>query len=287
MYAVTGVSGNTGAIVARELLERGEKVRVIVRDEAKGASWKAKGAEVAVASVDDVEALTRALSGVDGAYLISPPDPSLNDAEGRGRQLGANYVEAVRKSGVKHVVFLSSIGGQHESGTGPILTLHHIENSLRAAGVNATFLRPTYFIENWAMGLGSAKEQGVLPSFLPAAMKFPMVATRDIGRIAADALLNPAAGIRIINIAGPQEYSPADVASQLGSVLGRDVTVGEGPLDAVVPTFTSFGISDHMAHRYRDMYDGLIRGHVAWNDEGETVRGTVTPAEVFRGILGN
>jgi uncharacterized protein YbjT (DUF2867 family) len=85
MYAIAGVTGNTGSVVAETLLAQGKPVRVIVRDAAKGEPWRANGAEVAVASLDDAAALTRALTGVEGAYLLIPPNlstttPLENDA---------------------------------------------------------------------------------------------------------------------------------------------------------------------------------------------------------------
>jgi uncharacterized protein YbjT (DUF2867 family) len=285
MYAVAGVSGNTGAVVADELLQQGERVRVIVRSKAKGEPWESKGAEIAVASVEDATSLTEALRGVDGVYLLAPPDMGSTDLDARGKQLGEAFARAVKESGVKHVVLLSSIGAHQDSGTGPIITVHHIENALRGTGANVTFLRPTYFMENWAAGLGPAQENGVLPSFLAKDEKIPMVATHDIGKVAASALRNPPSGERVINIAGPQDYTPAEIAKELGAVLGKEVTIAEGPLDAVVPTFTSFGISEHVAGKFREMYEGLGTGRVAWDGKGEQVRGETPPSKVFRGLL--
>jgi uncharacterized protein YbjT (DUF2867 family) len=284
MYAVAGVTGHTGAVAAEELIRRGKKVRVIVRSEEKGAQWKAKGAEVAVASVDDAESLTRALTDVDGAYLISPTDPASTDLVERGRIVGDAFAKAIRASGVRNVVFLSSIGAQLEEGTGPIRSLHQIEQRLIPLGINLTLLRPTYFIENWGASLGSVKD-GVFPTFLPANMRFPQIATRDIGMAAAEALEQPAEGVRIIELAGPAEYTPAEIAATVGEILGRDVNVAEGPLDAVVPTFTSFGMTSHVAELFREMYDGFISGKIEWDGKGERQRGRVTPREVLAPML--
>lgn len=287
MYAVAGVSGNTGAVVADELLKRKLPVRVIVRGEAKGEAWRAKGAEVAVASLDDAGALTEALRGLDGVYLLLPPDMQTGDFFGRARAFGEAFATAIRAAGVKNVVFLSSIGAQHERGTGPIAGLHIIEEALRKSGANLTFLRPTYFIENWGSVVGAAQAQGVLPTFLTPSLCIPMVATDDIGRVAADALANPANGVRVIEIAGPADYTSDEIASELGSVLGKPVHVAAAPLEAVVPTFTQLGISEHVANVFREMYEGLNSGHVAWDGSGERRRGTTTPADVFRQMTAN
>lgn len=285
MYAVAGVTGKTGSVVAEELIRRGRQVRVIVRSEEKGETWKQRGAEVAVASVDEPESLTRALTGVEGAYLLSPTELGSPDLIERGRVVGDAFARAIRGSGVKHVVFLSSIGAQHEQGTGPIRSLHQIEQRLIPLGVGVTLLRPTYFIENWGSSLGPAASDGVLPSFLPEDLRFAQIGTRDIGVAAADALEQPASGVRIVELAGPQDYTPAEVAAAVGRILGRDVKVAAGPLDAVVPAFTSFGMSEHVAGLFREMYEGLINGTVAWDGAGERKRGVLTPEEVLRPML--
>ena len=285
MYAIAGVSGHTGSVAADELLRRGKKVRVIVRHAEKGAPWKAKGAEVALASLDNADELARALSGVEGVYLLSPPDPASKDMIGGGRRLGEVYASAVKKSGLPHVVFLSSIGAQHDSGTGPIRALHEIEKKLVPAGTALTLLRPSYFLENWAASLGPAAKDGVLPSFIPADTKMPQIATKDIGIAAADALEAPPKGVRILELAGPQDYSPNDIAGEVGKILGKKVIVGAGPLDAVVPAFMSFGIGEHVAGLYREMYEGLIQGRVSWDGKGERKRGKTTPAEVLGPML--
>jgi uncharacterized protein YbjT (DUF2867 family) len=286
MYAVAGVTGNTGSVVAEELIGRGKKVRVIVRSEEKGPAWKEKGAEVAIASVDDASALARALDGVEGAYLLLPPDPASQDLIARGRELGETYASAIRKSGLKHVVFLSSIGAHQEAGTGPIRALREIEQRLAPLGINVTFLRPAYFMENWASSLAPAAESGALPSFVPADLSIPQVATRDIGKAAADALENPPQGVRIIELAGPAEYSPSEIATTVGDIIGKNVNAAVGPLDAVVPAFTSFGISKPMAELYREMYEGIISGRVSWDGAGERKRGTTSPKDVLAKMIG-
>ena len=285
MYAIAGVTGNTGSVVAEELLRRGKKIRVIVRNAEKGEPWKSRGAEVAVASIEDAEALARAFEGVEGAYLLLPPDMQSNDAIERGRRVGDVFARAIEASGVKHVVFLSSVGAQHENGTGPIRSLHQVEQRLIPLGIDVTLLRPTYFLENWGTSLGPAATDGVLPSFIPENFRFAQIATKDIGVAAADALERPAGGVRILELAGPEDYTPSDIAAVIGGILGKTVAVAVGPLDAVVPAFTSFGISEHVAGLFREMYEGLLTGTVAWDGKGERKRGATTPAEVFRPML--
>ena len=235
--------------------------------------------------MEDGEALARALAGTQGAYLLNPPDLRATDALARARVVGDALVRAIRASRVPHVVFLSSIGAQHEAGTGPIRALHLIEDRLRTSGAKLTLLRPTYFLENWGSSLPAAARDGVLPTFFPADLSIPMIATKDVGLAAADALLHPPPKERILELAGPLDYSPADIARSVASILGREVTPSVAPLDAAVPTLTSFGISEHVAALFREMYEGFIQGHVAWDGKGERRRGRTTPEDTFRPML--
>lgn len=286
MYAVAGVTGNTGKAVAETLHAKGQPLRVIVRHEAKGASWKARGAEVAVASVDDEAALTRALSGVKGAYLLLPPDPASTDFVGSRAKMVDAIGRAAVKAGVPHLVLLSSIGAQIPKGTGPIAALYHAERSFEKLGVATTFVRASYFLENYGGVIPAAKKDGVLPSFLPAKRSHSVVTTTEIGRTAAQALLDGPRGRRIIELSGPSDVTPADVAAALAELLGRTVNVVEAPLDAVVPTFMSFGMSQQMAELYREMYDAFIAGRLAWEGTGERIRGSIGVKEGLRAMLG-
>src|SRR5262245_57692718 len=265
MYAITGVTGHTGSIVAETLLAQGQQVRVIVRDAAKGERWKARGAEVAVASLDDAEALTRAFAGARGAYVLLPPNPTSVDPLGVNARLTAAIAKAVAASALPHVVLLSSVGAQHPDGTGPIRALHIAERELAATGAGLTAVRAAYFQENWGASLGTL-DSGTIYSFVPTALSFPHVATTDIGRTAAAALVEGGARgeTRIIELAGPRETSGDDVARALTKLVGKPVTVQAAPLDDVVPTFTKFGLSREMAELYRGLYEGILSGRVAW-----------------------
>ncbi len=285
MYVIAGVTGHTGTVVAESLLAKGQAIRVIVRDAHKGAPWHARGAEVAVASLDDDEAIARALSGAQGAYVLLPPDATTTDFFGsRARMIDAVGRAAVR-AGLPHLVFLSSIGAHVPKGHGPIGAPHLAERNFEQLGIATTFVRAAYFLENYGAVLPMATQDGVLPSFLPADFTHAVVATTDIGRTAAQALLDGPRGRRIIELSGPTDVTPADVAATLTALLARSVKIVEAPLDAVVPTFTSFGMSPHMAEIYREMYAGFIAGVVTWEGKGERARGSIGVKDGLRVML--
>lgn len=284
MLVVLGATGHTGSVVAETVLARKQPVRVVVRSADNGTSWAAKGAEVAVASLDDQAALTKALHGASGVYLLIPPNYGAASWLAEQRQRVDQTAEAVKASGIAHVVLLSSIGAHLPDGTGPIRAARYGEQRLTAVAPNVTILRSGYFMENWASGIGIAKEQGLLPSFIPPQMSIPMISTRDIGRVAAERLMAGGRGHAIVELAGPEEYSPEQVATALGGILGRAVSVQSAPLSVVVPTFTSFGFSTEAAGLFEEMYTAFSKRAVRYERPESLVRGTTSLAAALRGM---
>ena len=284
MYVVAGVTGNTGKVVANTLLDRKKDVRVIVRDAAKAAPFTARGASVAVANLNDEGALAAAFAGAQGAYVLLPPNPVAKDFRAEQDATSAAIVAALNTAKVPHVVLLSSIGAHLPSGTGPIAGLHAAERRLSAlTATKTTFLRAGYFAENLAGSFG-ALEQGVLPSFLPARLPIDMIATKDIGDVAASLLLEgPRAGV--VNLGGPA-VTMTDVAATLTRILGKTIAVAEAPLDAVVPTLTGFGLSENVAGLYREMLEGFGTGRIGWEPGQGKLTGKTPIEEAVRALLG-
>ncbi len=285
MFVVVGATGHTGSAVVETLLSKKKPVRIVVRSADKGAAWKAKGADVAVASLDDVPALIKVFEGSTGIYLMVPPNYGatawLSDQQARMDRAA----EAVKKSGVSHVVYLSSIGGQLPNGTGPIRAVHYGEGKLADAAKHLTILRPPSFMENWAPVIGMAKAQGVLPTFVAPQAKIPTISTRDIGRIGAERLLSGGQGRTVVELAGPEEYSADQAAEALGAILGKKVVTQHAPLSAVVPTYKSFGFSDEAARLFEEMYTAFSTGVVGYETPENLVRGTITLSEALRRMV--
>ncbi|MBH0195655.1 MAG: NmrA family NAD(P)-binding protein [Nitrospira sp.] len=285
MFVVVGATGNTGSAVAETLLNKKQVVRVVVRSADKGAPWKAKGAEIAVASLDDVTALAKAFEGAAGVYLLVPPNYGAQAWLADQRQRMDLAAEAVQKSGVEHVVFLSSVGGHLHGGTGPIRAASYGEHALGCIAKRLTILRPCYFMDNWAPVIGTAKAQGVLPTFIAPQAKIPMISTKDIGRIGAEQLIAGGHGKQIVEMAGPEEYSPDQAASALSQILGKTVTAQQAPLSAVVPTFKSFGFSDEAAKLFEEMYTAFSNGAIGYEHPDKLLRGTITLLEALREMV--
>jgi uncharacterized protein YbjT (DUF2867 family) len=276
MFVVAGVSGNTGSVVANSLLSQGKKVRVLVRDAAKGAAWKSKGAEVAVADLHgSQDQLASAFAGAVGAYVLLPPLLREDFIEVHAHA-SRTLVGALKASRVPNTVLLSSIGAQHAAGTGPIVTVHVAENEFRTAGLDVTFVRAPYLMENLASALHPAASSGVLPAFGDPAYPFSMVATDDVGRAAATALLSPKKGQVVINVFHPHPYSLDDAAAAIGRALGRPVKAARVPDEAIADTLVGFGLPRANAAAVQEMTIGAAKGLLTFEASGETVHGTVS-----------
>jgi len=282
---VAGVTGRVGSVVAQRLLERGHSLRVIVRDAARGEALRAR-AELAVGRLDDADFLGGALAGADGAFLLLPSDYPEREVYGRQKRLAEAMGRAVLASRVAHVTLLSSVGAQHPSGTGPVQGLFQAENHLRAASVPRTFVRAGSFMDDLAGVLAAARDSGIYPSFLPPEVRAPWVAARDVGELAAAALEDPprtAVPEHIYDLAGPRDYTPADIAAALGQLFGRDVKPVDIPPGAARVALEQSGLPPHLAEMLADMYAGAAKGLLNFG-QGERRRGKVELADALRAL---
>jgi uncharacterized protein YbjT (DUF2867 family) len=223
MFVILGATGNTGSVVARKLLEKGAKVRAVGRDAARLAPLTQQGAEAFTADANDAAALTKAFSGAEAAYLLLPPQITAPDLLAVGEKITDAITEAVKASGLTRAVLLSSIGAQHDSKTGPIVTLHRFEQKLnQVGGLHALYLRPVFFMENFLMLIGMIQSMGLMGGGIKGDLKMPMIATRDIGEAAADALLGQNfQDKKAKELLGQRDLTHEEAAHALGAEIGK------------------------------------------------------------------
>jgi uncharacterized protein YbjT (DUF2867 family) len=284
MFVIAGVTGHVGSVVAEKLLAKGQKIKVIVRDSGKGAAWSKKGAEVAVGALDDPAFVAGALRGATGFFTLLPPDYRATDFFGSQKKMADAIAGAVKTSGVAHVVMLSSVGADQPSGTGPIKGLHYLENALRATGTKLTAIRAGSFQENVGMSLAPARAKGIFPSMSPSAdYPVPMIATKDIGALAADSLLAPPAKSEIVDLLGPA-YSNREVAEKLGAALGKTLTVVDVPQAGWVEAFKQGGFPESIAEVFAEMYGAFASGKITPKGD-RLVQGKTTLDEVVKAVV--
>lgn len=283
MYIISGATGHTGSVVAKTLLEEGLPVRVIVRSEEKGKIFKDLGAEVAVADLQNADALTEALKGGKVLYLMNPPAYESENQFFETEKVIKSFQTAIGKNSLEKIVALSSIGSQLASGTGNILTTHLLENAFNNSNVPITFIRAGSFMENWNSVLETAKTQGVLPSFFhPLDRQIPQVAAADIGRVAAESMLEKTEGSEIKELAGFW-VSPNETAEAIGKVLGKTVTAVAVPESQWIEILKNHN-SEKNAEAIAEMFKGFNSGHIVFETENQ-IEGKVTIEEFARKTL--
>jgi len=284
MFVVAGVTGHVGQVVAKDLLAAGKKVKVIVRDAAKGAPWSKHGAEVAVGTLDDQAFLTNALRGAEGAFFLLPNSPfEPGDFFARQRKMADAIAGAVKEAKVPHVVMLSSVGADLPSGTGPIKGLHYFEEALRAAGTQLTAIRAGYFQENVGNAVAPAKAMGMFFNFAGSAdYPMPMIATQDIGELAAQLLVDKPAKSESVDLHGPA-YTVRQVAEKLGAALGKTLQVVDVPPAGHVAALVQAGFPQSSAEVFAEMYGAFASGKVAPRGD-RLVQGKTPIDDVIRAV---
>ena len=284
MYAITGISGQVGGELARSLLDADRSLRAVVRNPAKGEAWAARGCEVALAEMEVAAALTAAFKGASAVFILPPsefdPEPGYPEA----RKVIDAVVQAVTVSKPGKVLCLSTVGADavHDN----LLSQRTMmEQALSALPLPVTFLRPGWFLENSAWDVASARERGVIASFLmPLDKTFPMVATKDVGRVAATLIQEEWSGTRVVELEGPRRVSPNDLAAAFASALGKPVRAEVVPPETWKALFRSQGMKNPRP-RMR-MLDGFNEGWIDFPDGGANARkGSVSAEQVIAALV--
>lgn len=264
MIVITGASGKTGGRVAEDLLKKGEKIRVIGRSAEHLQHLTERGAEALIGDQGDVQFLTQALSGADGAYLLIPPKFDIDDVRAHYNKMGAVIVEAVRRSGLRKLVFLSSLGAEHDSGTGPVIGLHDVEKALSAlTDVDIVFLRPGYFYENTLMNVEQVKNRRIFADSVDPDAPILMVATRDIGQKAADLLLKRKFKGHSVEELFGSRITMREVSRLIGKKLEiPDVVHIRSSDREAIDGMMSMGVSRSMAEAFVQLAEGISNGRI-------------------------
>jgi NAD(P)H dehydrogenase (quinone) len=284
MFAVTAITGKVGGAVADTLLSGGHRVRGVVRDAAKGAPWKARGCEISVADVADAGQLARALTGAEGAFILLPP---VFDPQPEFRDVRAS-IAAIREALVQarpaKAVVLSTIGADAAQ-PNLLNALRFLEQALADIDLPITFLRAAWFMENAEWDVSSARDQGLVTSYLqPLDRPVPMVSAGEVGRTAADLLLEDWSGHRIIELEGASRTTPNGIAAAFAKALGKPVRAEIAPRAEWEQTFRARGMKNPTPRM--QMIDGFNEGWIDFKNRGADARkGIVTIDEAIAALV--
>lgn len=259
MHIILGAAGQVGSQVVRELHRKGEPVTAVIRN--RESAVPCDGIGTRKADLFDGAALIEIFREGRTIFLLTPENPSSGDVIGDTKKILASYHDAIRDSGIRKIVGLSSMGAQHPAGTGNLVMSYLLEHAFPDIPVQQVFIRPAYYYSNW-LGFGEiAQETGVLPSFLPVNLKIPMTAPSDVAGFIASILMDTLnTESRTFEVAGPSLYSPSDVASVFGDLFHKPVTAHQIPPEQWKESLLNAGFSENASDNLILMTQAVIEG---------------------------
>ena len=288
-YVITGATGKIGKIVATELLAKGQNVTVIARNAGKLKELADIGAIAMAGDSYDRVFLTNAFKGADAVFCLLMPDMFAADILKEQKQIADNYFNAVKAANVPNVVLLSSVGAHLRKGAGIVDGLGYMEELfLGLKGVNVLNLRPTYFMENTLGLIGIIKQMGIAGTAVSADQKFPMVATKDIGAVAANRLLDlNFEGNTVEYVLGPRDISYSEVTAIAGQAIGMpELQYMQFPAEDAVKGMVASGFCGEDAARLMvDLAKALNDGRMLSGHQRTEANSTPTTYEEFSQVF--
>ena len=275
---ITGSVGNVAKPLAQQLIAEGHDITVISSNSSKKNEIENLGAKAAIGSITDLDFLVKTFEGADAAFLMTPPNMGGTNIVENTINAGKNYAQAIKQTGVKKIVMLSSIGVESPIENGPIKGLHFIEkfyNELENSSV--TFLRAGYFYINFFNDIPLIKNAGIIGSNFTETATIPVVHPIDIAKAAAEELVKHSEGKKV-------RYIVSDVrtASDFAKVFGNAIRKPQLPWvefkdEDSLNGMLQAGVPKEMAELYTEMGLGIRKGVVQKDfiEHGSVVNGKV------------
>lgn len=281
MFFVAGITGHIGGSAASALLEKGERVRALVRDPAKAKNWASRGVELLQGDLTQPETLASALEGVNAAFLMQPTPMGVTREFREAHALTNGIVSALKQNSPPRAVVLSSVGSERSNGLGNIMQTHILEAALARFSFPMATVRPGSLLENYVHSLERVRETSTLESFLqPIDRTFPMAATKDVGDEVARLLIEGWSGWPIVEVGS--YYAPADIANAMSQALHRQVEVKAIPRDVWSEALRHMRLTPEQAVNWEEMHDGFNSGWIDFGAPGtRRVIGSTAPVEIF------
>ena len=260
-FTITGSLGNISKPIIEILVKNGHEVIVISSNAQKAPAIEALGAKAAIGSIADTAFLTNAFKNADAVYTMVPPDFSAVNFSQYMTETGKSILEAIKASGVKRVVNLSSIGAHLSKGTGPIAGLYGVEQMLNTLnGAAVKHLRPGFFYTNFFMNMVTIRNLGIMGSNYEGKSKLSMVHPKDIAEVAAQELQGSFEGKSYRYIVS-DERELSEVAKTLGAVIGKPELPWVKFSDAdLFAGLTGAGLSESLSNLYVEMGHAIDSG---------------------------
>lgn len=263
---ITGATGHVGSRVADLMLKQKKQVRVIGRDASRLTHLTDRGAEPFAGDGDDASFLGKAFQGAEAVFVMIPPDLYASDLAAQQDRFGEAIFSALKQTAVPFVVNLSSVGGELAKGTGPIAGLHRQEQRLNRLDSAVLHLRPTYFMENFLANIPVIKHMGINGSPMRPDLRFPTIAARDVGDVAADVLVKHSFQDKSVRyLLGPGEVTPVEATRILGAAIDKpDLPYVQFSEEDAEKGMVGAGISPSVAKAFVEMNRAFNTGLVSF-----------------------
>jgi uncharacterized protein YbjT (DUF2867 family) len=281
---ILGATGKVGSKTVNNLLGKGHTLRLIARHADKLQEFADKpGVEIHAGDSFDSDFMAQVLKGSDAALLMLPTSLDAQNASDYQDKMGSAQIEAIKKSEIKKVLYLSSVGGHTQEHTGIVAGLARQEIRLKKLeNVDVLIVRPTYFMENFLSNISLIKNMHFNGSSISGEKHFPIIATADVAKVFAEKLDRPTwTGKTVLPLLGPRDYSMNEVTKALGEAINQPgLTYVQFPYDQAKEAMVQWGISKSVAQAFAEMTEGINLGYFN-TEKRDTNSTTPTTIEEF------
>jgi NAD(P)H dehydrogenase (quinone) len=284
MIVVTGATGHLGHLVVEALARKvpAEQIVAAVRTPEKAADLAALGVQVRVADYDQPSTLTEAFAGADKLLLVSSSEV------GRRVPQHTAAVQAAKAAGVTHLVYTSILSA--DTSTVSLAPEHKAtEEAIRDSGIPFTFLRNSWYTENYEQSVAQALATGAV---LGSAGEGPVggVPRADYADAAVEVLTGTGHENKVYELAADEAWSYADLAEAVARLSGKPVAYQDVPADQHRSILLGAGLPEFVADMLVDADRAIAAGELA-SDSGDLRallgRPTTTLDEAVTALLKN
>ena len=280
---ILGATGTVGSKIADNLLNDGHQVTLIARQTDKLEKYRSRGAEIISGDITDVETLTNVFKDADSAFILLPDNVKAENTRAYQRNVTGRLIEAIEKSGIKYIVNMSSVGSHMHEGNGMMAGTAEQEVRLNQMNdVNVLHIRSAYFMENFLRTIGVVKKMGFNSTATDGNTSIPMVATKDVAKVAAGHLANlDFEGKTVQAVMGPKNYTMSEFTGIIGEAIGNpDLAFVQLPTDQAKQAFLSNGFSEDFVNNLLEMGTAIKTGFMNFQKR-DALATTPTTAEEF------
>jgi uncharacterized protein YbjT (DUF2867 family) len=254
MIVITAPTSSIGRQILGNIVDSGEKIRVIARDPGRLPAQTRERVEVIEGSHSQLDVVTKAFDGADSVFWLVPGDPRAESAEAAYVDFARAGCEAFKSQGVKRVVGISALGRGWPKDAGYVTATLHMDDMIASTALSYRALACASFMENFLRQTVLIKNQGVFIWPMLADLKAPTCATRDIAAVASRLLTESSwSGVNSIPILGPEDLSFNDMVRTISEVLGKPVRYQEMSMSDLKAMMIGRGASEGMAQAMVNM----------------------------------